>query len=316
MEYLFLVIGILLILWGADRLTEGASSVAKKFNISDMVIGLTVVAFGTSMPELVVSLFSAFQGSSGISIGNVLGSNIFNSLFIVGCTAAIFPIVVQKRTLKRDIPFSVLAAFVLLVMSSGTILDGTEQNIITRSNGIVLLCFFAIFMVYTFATAKDVDATEGTAKVVVLPMWKSVTFIVLGLLALIFGGRLFVNGATDIARSWGVSESVIGLTVVACGTSLPELATSVVAAYKKNAAMAIGNVLGSNLFNIFFILGTSATISPLAMGGITQIDMYVLFASALFIWAVCYGDYKVRRSEGIVMALLYVAYTVYLVLNA
>ena len=316
MEYLFLVIGIVLILVGADKLTEGASSVAKRFNISDMVIGLTVVAFGTSMPELVVSLFSAFNGSSELAIGNVVGSNILNTLLIVGCTAAIFPLIVQKRTLKRDIPFSILASFVLLVMCSGTILDGAEANIITRSSGIILLCFFAIFMVYTFATAKQNGGEGECEEVKVMPTWKSCLFIVLGLAGLIFGGRLFVNGATTIARAWGVSESVIGLTIVALGTSLPELATSVVAAYKKNAAMAIGNVVGSNIFNIFFILGTSATVTPLKLAGISQIDMYVMLGSAILLWAVSFGDYKVRRFEGILMIALYVAYTTYLVLQA
>ena len=316
MAYILLIVGVVLVLWGADRLTEGASSVAKRLNISDMVIGLTVVYFGTSMPELVVSLFSAFNGSSELAIGNVVGSNIFNSLFIVGCTAMVFPIVVQKRTLKRDIPFAILASFVLLVLCSTTILDGTQQNIITRSSGIILLCFFAIFMVYTFATAHQTDTDDESGKVVIIPMWKSTLFIVLGLLGLVFGGKIFVNEASAIARSWGVSESVIGLTIVAMGTSLPELATSVVAAYKKNAAMAIGNVLGSNLFNIFFILGTSATVTPLAMGGITQLDMYVLFGSSLLIWAVCFGDYKIRRFEGALLTGLYLAYTAYLVIQA
>ena len=311
-SYLILISGIALVLFGADRLTEGASSLAKRFKVSDMVIGLTVVAFGTSMPEFVVSLRSSINGSGGIAIGNVVGSNIFNSLVIVGCTATVFPIVIQRRTLSRDIPFSLLASVVLLVMCSTTLLDGSNTEVLSRSNGIILLCFFAIFLAYTFASGSQTSAEPAT-KVEERSLAKCLLFIFIGLAGLIIGGKLFVDSATHIALSWGASEAVVGLTIVAAGTSLPELATSVMAAYKRNAAMAIGNVLGSNVFNVFFILGTSAAVNPLTMGGITHTDLGVMAVSAMFIWIVSVGDYKIRRWEGVLMALGYLAYTAFLV---
>lgn len=316
MDTLLLIAGLLLILWGANALTDGAASVAKRFNISNLVIGLTIVAFGTSAPEFVISFLSSLSGSAGLAIGNVVGSNIFNTLMIVGCTAIVAPIPIGKGTLAKEIPLCVLSALMLLVCANDILLDGGAANVISRTDGLMLLGFFAIFMGYTFAIAKNGDGEEG-GEIRSLPMWKSVLFILLGLGALIGGGQLFVNGASGIARSLGVSESVIGLTLVAGGTSLPELATSVSAALKKNPGIAIGNVIGSNLFNAFAVLGASATINDLPLGGITNFDFTTLVVASLLLWVVGFfmGRRIITRPEGILLVACYVAYTTYLIMQ-
>ena len=275
MNVIALIGGLLLILVGANALTDGAASVAKRFNISSLVIGLTIVAFGTSAPELTVSIVSALKGSADMAIGNVVGSNIFNTLMIVGCTAVIVPIGMNKGTLSKEIPLCILASVVLFICGNDVLINGAAENTISSSDGMLLLCFFAIFLSYTFAIAHN-GKDEEDSSIKQMPVWRSALYIAGGLAGLVYGGQFFVDGASGIARSLGVSESIIGLTLVAGGTSLPELATSVVAALKKNPEMAIGNVIGSNLFNIFFVLGCSATISPLNMKGITNIDMGVL----------------------------------------
>ena len=316
MDTLLLIAGLLLILWGANALTDGAASVAKKFNISNLVIGLTIVAFGTSAPEFVISFLSSLNGSAELAIGNVVGSNLFNTLMIVGCTAIVAPIPIGKGTLAKEIPLCVLSALMLLVCANDMLLDGGTANVISRTDGLMLLGFFAIFMGYTFAIAKNGDGEEG-GEIRSLPMWKSLLFILLGLGALIGGGQLFVNGASGIARSLGVSESVIGLTLVAGGTSLPELATSVSAALKKNPGIAIGNVIGSNLFNAFAVLGASATINDLPLGGITNFDFTTLVVASLLLWVVGFfmGRRIVTRPEGIFLVACYVAYTTYLIMQ-
>ena len=316
LDILFLIGGLALILVGANALTDGSAAVAKRFGISDLVIGLTIVAFGTSAPELVISVLSAIGGSAEMSIGNVVGSNIFNVLMIIGCTALVLPIKVERSIMTNEIPLVILSALVLAFCANDILLDSGSANVISRTDGLVLLMFFLIFMRYTFAIAKSgADAGGADAEVKQMPGWKSALFIVGGLAGLIFGGQLFVDGASGIARAWGVSESVIGLTLVAGGTSLPELATSITAALKKNPEIAVGNVIGSNLFNAFFVLGTSAAISPLSLGGITNFDLFYLLGASLLMFFV--GKYhKVRmitRAEGIVMALCYVAYTAYLI---
>lgn len=317
---LFLIGGLLLILWGANALTDGASSVAKRFNIPDIVIGLTIVACGTSAPELTVSVSSALKGSADMAIGNVLGSNIFNSLMIVGVTAMVAPIMVTRNTLLKEIPLCILASLALVICGNDIILNGAGVNTIGVSDGLLLLCFFAIFMSYTFAIAKDGKQAENNnatdvEEIKVLPFWKSLLFIVGGLIGLVIGGNFFVDGASGIARGLGVSESVIGLTLVAGGTSLPELATSVVAALKKNPEIAIGNVVGSNLFNIFFVLGCSATITPLHLAGITNFDMITLILSSVLLWmfGVFFGKRTITRIEGSILILCYVAYTATLI---
>ncbi|WP_455674720.1 calcium/sodium antiporter [Phocaeicola sp.] len=315
---IFLLIGgLALILAGANGLTDGAAAVAKRFRISDLVIGLTIVAFGTSAPELVISVLSALNGSAEMAIGNVVGSNIFNSLMIIGCTALVLPIKVGDGTMSKEIPLVILASLVLFICGNDVLLNGSASNIITRTDGLILLCFFLIFMRYTFAIARNGggDDAADERKIKEMPIWKSSLYILAGLAGLVFGGQFFVDGASGIARSLGVSESVIGLTLVAGGTSLPELATSVTAALKKNPGIAIGNVIGSNLFNIFFVLGCSATVSPLSMGGINNLDLAVLVASAVLLWLVGWFFKKrtITRAEGALMVACYVAYTTYLI---
>ncbi len=305
MNILLLIGGLILILLGANGLTDGAASVAKRFRIPSIVIGLTIVAFGTSAPELTVSVASALKGSADIAIGNVVGSNIFNTLMIVGCTALFAPIVITRNTLRKEIPLCILSSVVLLICANDIFLDNATENILNRVDGLLLLCFFAIFMGYTFAiafpkssAAPEPAVPEHTApeeEIKLLSWWKSILYIIGGLAALIYGGQLFVNGATGIARSMGVSESIIGLTLVAGGTSLPELATSIVAALKKNPEMAIGNVIGSNLFNIFFVLGSSIL---------------------LWLFGLFFAKRTITRIEGSIMILCYVAYTVVLIYNS
>lgn len=312
---LFLIGGLALILLGANGLTDGAAAIAKRFKISDLVIGLTIVAFGTSTPELVVSATAALGGSAEMAIGNVVGSNIFNVLAIIGVTALVMPIKVGQSTMSKEIPLMILCSIVLACMANDVFLDGGSTNVISRIDGLVLLGFFLIFLRYTFAIARDGNPEDETTEIKEMPIWKSVLFILGGLVGLIYGGQLFVDGASGIASSLGVSESIIGLTIVAGGTSLPELATSVTAALKKNAGIAVGNVVGSNLFNVFFILGCSATISPLPMGGINNVDMAVLIGSSILFWLVGWFFKKrtITRIEGALLVICYVAYTAYLI---
>ena len=315
MDFLWLIIGLALILIGANALTDGAASIAKRFHISPLVIGLTIVAFGTSAPELTVSVVSALKGSAGLAIGNVIGSNIFNCLMIVGCTAAIVPIQISKGTLSKEIPLCLLAAIVLYVCANDQLINGLSANSMSRSEGLLLLCFFAIFMGYTFAIAHNGQA-EDTA-IPTLSVGRSTLYIIGGLAGLIYGGQCFVDGASGIARSLGVSESVIGLTLVAGGTSLPELATSVVAALKKNPEMAVGNVIGSNLFNVFFVLGCSASITAMPVQGISSLDlgMHIAACLLLFIFGLFFRQRTITRIEGIALVACYIGYTTYLILQ-
>ncbi len=305
-----LLAGLALILPGANFLTDGAAAMARRFRISPLVIGLTIVAFGTSAPELTVSVVSALHGSAELAIGNVVGSNLFNILMIVGVTALVAPIAVTKGNLSKEIPLAILSSVVLLICGSDVCLGTGVENVLNRADGLLLLCFFAIFMGYTFAIARDGMPGEGK-KLKEFPAWQCVLYIVGGLAALIGGGQLFVDGASGVARLLGVSESIIGLTLVALGTSLPELATSVVAALKKNPEIAIGNVIGSNLFNVFFVLGTSATISPLTLGNITSFDLFYLLGASLLLYFAgrFYKTRTITRLEGGIMVAAYVVYT-------
>lgn len=311
-----LLLGLALILVGANCLTDGASAIAKRFGISDLVVGLTIVAFGTSAPEFVVSVMAALNGSAEMAVGNVLGSNLFNLLAIVGCTAMVKPITVGRGTISKEIPLVILSSLLVWVLASDVAIDGGDSNILSRADGLALLAFFCIFMRYTFSIAKD-GVEDDVHQVVSMSMPKSVLFIIIGLLGLIFGGQWFVSGASGIARSLGVSEAVIGLTLVAAGTSLPELATSIVAAMKGSTGMAVGNVVGSCLFNIFFILGSAATISPLSIKGIAQSDFIALVIASALLWifGLMIGDRRITRIEGFVLTACYVGYLAYLVIN-
>ena len=311
----FLLLGLVLILAGANFLTDGASAIAKRRGISDLVIGLTVVAFGTSLPELVISMVSAMHGNAEMSIGNIVGSNIFNILVIIGVTAMVLPIKIERSVMINEIPLVILSSLVLLVMGNAPLLDGASERLLTRVDGILLLFFFVIFMRYTFSRAKSSDdpddpASQHAASKPVMPMWKALVWVVGGLAALIYGGDSFVNGASGIAKGLGVSEAVIGLTIVAAGTSLPELATSIAAALKGKTGIALGNVIGSNIFNIFFVLGCSATTHQLPFGDIGNLDLLVLAGASLLFWI--FGWFFKRRLitrvEGAILFLAYVAY--------
>lgn len=307
--------GIISVILGANLLVEGASSLAKRLGLSDLVIGLTVVAFGTSAPELVVSIYSTIQGNADIAIGNVVGSNIFNVFLILGVSALVYPLRVSSTTIWKEIPLSLLAAIVLMGMASDHLLDHSSFDGISRSDGISLLGFFAVFMYYTFTMARNSAASELHNTVHKYRPAVSVLMVLGGLTLLVVGGQMLVRGAVDLATGLGISQSVIGLTIVAGGTSLPELATSVVAAYKKKADIAVGNVVGSNIFNIFFILGSSAVVHPLGIGNITQIDFLICIAASLVLFVHSF-DFKITRMEGLLLLLLYVGYTWFLVYTA
>lgn len=317
---LLLIVGGALVLFGADRLTDGATALARRFGVTEMVIGLTVVAFGTSLPEFVTSFMSTLKGSSDISIGNIVGSNIFNTLVIVGASALVYPIVIRKSTVTKDIPFSVLASIMLIVVVFDVALDGAAMNILARTDGLLMLGFFSVFMAYTFFMARNTEelstSNESNVPVKQMPYWKIFLFIVLGLAGLVLGGNLFVESACDIALSLGISETVVGLTIVAAGTSLPELATSVVAARKGSSAIAIGNVVGSNIFNIFFVMGMCATIAPMKVGNISYIDLALMLVSMLMLWGFSFSKRKIERWEGALLIIVYLIYLSYLVYNA
>ena len=309
--------GLGLILYGANLLTDGASALARRFNISELVIGLTIVALGTSLPELVISLGAALQGSPGISLGNIVGSNIFNSLFILGVTALIFPVTFSKKMLTREIPFNLLASIALTLLAGSMIYAGSgEGEYITRNGGMILLCFLAIFIRYTFSIAKDDSSSEEETGPQMSPA-KIALCIAGGLAGLIIGGKLFVNAATEIATAMGLSEAIIGITIVSAGSSLPELAVSVSAARKKNVGIALGNVLGSNILNIFLILGCTATICPIELSQFNFVDFYTLIGSSVLVYIVGFfiGKATITRAEGALLICCYIAYTVYLILN-
>ena len=328
MDYLILVAGLVLIIFGANYLIEGASHIAKRFGISDFIIGLTIVGIGTSTPEMVVSFLSSFQGKGDIAVGNVIGSNIFNSLMILGITALIFPIAFTSNNIRKDIPFGVLAATVLLICGSDIFLDGALSNTISKSDGLILLCFFVVFMAYTIFSASsskveiEQEAQSEVGDIAIKKGIKSylifhIVLIIGGLGALIWGGELFVTSASSIAQKLGISEAFIAITLMAGGTSLPELASCIVAAYKKRGDMALGNVIGSNVSNIFLILGGSALINPLSMGNLNIIDLGLLLISSILIFlaAFTFGKKRLDRIEGAIFILIYIVYIYYLSIN-
>ena len=304
LDILLIVLGIVMVLWGADRLTDGAVALAERMNVPQIVIGLTIVAFGTSAPELFVSLMSALKGTPDLAVGNVVGSNIFNTMLIVGVSAMVAPMVISKATVKKDLPFALFASVLLMSFC----LDGD----ISRIDACLLLAALGLFMWYTFKMAKTETEKTDEERKPLSPLMAS-AWLLLGLFGLIVGSNIFVSHATSIASTLGISEAVVGLTIVAGGTSLPELATSVVAARKGKSAIAIGNVLGSNVMNILLILGLTGVISPMHIQGITILDYSVMGGSMLLLWFFSFTKYTVARWEGAVLTALFLGYMWYLI---
>lgn len=312
LELILLVAGFVLLVIGANWLVNGASALAKKYNISDLAIGLTIVAFGTSAPELVVNVFAAAQGSHDIVLGNIIGSNNFNLLVILGIAGIITPLAVQHSTVWKEIPFSLLAVAVLYLVGNDIFSSG--EGVISRLDGVILLAFFCWFLWYVARQLKN-DPAEAEILTKKYPGWLMVLMIVGGLAALVAGGRLVVTSAVDMARAIGISEKIIGLTIVAAGTSLPELATSVVAAIKKNNDIAVGNIVGSNIFNIFLILGVSSVINPVSFSTVFNADLLLLTIGTLLLFFAMFTGrkHKLDRWEAILLLVIYIGYTLYLV---
>ena len=300
LNILLIVVGVVLVIWGADRMTDGAVSIAQRLNIPQIVIGLTIVAMGTSMPEFFVSLMSALKGTPDLAVGNVVGSNIFNTLLIVGVSAMVTPIVIAKSTVKKDMPWSMLAAVMLTIMC----LDSKIQRI----DALILFVAFISFILYTLRQArKNKVETQEEEKKNYTPLM-AVGLVLLGLACLVGGSNLFVDSATKVPQQLGVSEAVIGLTIVAGGTSLPELATSVVAAKKGQSAIAIGNVIGSNVFNVLMIIGITGLVKPMNITGITVIDLCTMTISMVMLWLFSFTKFKVERWEGTALTLVFAIY--------
>jgi len=311
---IFLIIGLGVLLGGGEIFIKGSASMARKLKVSPIVIGLTVVAFGTSAAELVVNIISALQGTPDLAIGNILGSNIANILLVLGISAMIYPLAVKKGTVWKEIPFGIMAVGVLYVLFNDVMFGNGGINILTRGDGLVLMCFFAIFIYYTYGLSKVVGEDDKIAKYT----WpRSILFILLGLVGLVLGGKLIVDNGVILARLFGMSELFIGLTVVAIGTSLPELAASGIAAYRHHEDLAIGNVVGSNIFNILWVLGLTPMVSPIKVNVDANIDVVIAMGAASLLFLFMFighkrNRYVLRRWQGIVMVLLYVAYLVFI----
>lgn len=315
-QIIILLAGLLMILGGANYLVDGSSSIAKKFGISEFVIGLTIVGIGTSTPEMVVSFLSSFQGKADMAIGNIVGSNIFNTMLILGVTALIAPLTITSGNLKKDIPLNIFVTVMLIVLGMNMTLFGYGADRLSRIDGLILLAIFAWYLWSSFRSDSEEESgdEEGIA---VKSIGVSALMIIGGLAALIIGGRFFVNSATSLAQIFGVSDKFIAITVMAAGTSMPELATCVVAALKGRGQLALGNILGSNISNILLILGGSALISPLSFGGMTIVDLGAILISSIFIFmsAHLFKKNKIDRFEGIILLLMEAAYMWYLISN-
>jgi cation:H+ antiporter len=314
---LLFVIGFILLIKGADLLVEGASSIARRLKISDLVIGLTIVAFGTSTPELFVNIAASLKGNTDIAIGNVLGSNISNIFLILGTSSIIYPLRVTRGTVWKEIPFSLLAVIVLAVLANDVLIDGRAFSTLSRIDGLVFISFFIIFIYYTFGIAQKIEGMEDHVSSKHHGFSRAILMVIVGFAGLGFGGQWIVNGAVYLATRFGMSESLVGLTIVAVGTSLPELATSAVAAYKKNVEIAVGNVVGSNIFNVFFVLGISSTVKPLPFSSKNNMDIAVVILASLLLFITMFTGKRqsLDRWEGIVFIVLYGVYIGYLIVQ-
>ena len=315
LQILILISGLLLILFGANYLVDGSSSIAKKFGLSEFIIGLTIVGIGTSTPEMVVSFMSSFQGKADMAIGNIVGSNIFNTMMILGITALITPLVITKSNLRKDIPLNIIVTALLIILGMNQTLFGLGENKLCRIDGALLLGVFAWYLWSSFKSDSADDDEDSQIKE--YSGLISVILILGGLAGLVIGGKLFVNSATELAKMFGVSDKFIAITVMAAGTSMPELATCVVAALKGRGQLALGNVLGSNISNILLILGGASLINPLSFSGMTTVDLGAVLACAIFILASAYMFKKKQldRFEGIILLLMEAGYMWYLIAN-
>lgn len=317
MIYTLFALGFVLLIKGADYLVDGSASIAKRFNISNLVIGLTIVAFGTSAPELIVNLFASFNGSSDLAISNVLGSNLANMLLILGVASVIYPLQVKSNTVWKEIPLSLLAIVLVFFMANDVLFDGASLNSISRIDGVSLIAFFIVFMYYSFGIAKNTDE-DSEEEIEVLSLPKSSLYVLVGMIGLALGGKWIVDGAVFIAKSFNMTEALIGLTVVAIGTSLPELATSYAAAKKQNADIAVGNTVGSNIFNVFWILGLSSLIRPLPFDAANNnVDMYAAIGASLLLFLFMFIGRKhlLQRSQGVLFLVAYFAFMVFKVMT-
>lgn len=316
MDYILILIGFVLLIKGADYFVDGASSIAKTLRIPTLIIGLTIVAFGTSAPEAAVSVTSALQGQNEIAIGNVVGSNIFNLLLVVGIAAFICPLNVKKSIIAKEFPFVLLSGVVLLVLAQDIKFQGAATNFLTRADGIMLLVLFGIFMYYLVELAltsrTEVNEEEDIKP---MPMGKSILLSVGGVAAIVIGGKLVVDAASNIALEWGMSQNLVGLTIIAVGTSLPELVTSIVASRKGESDIALGNVIGSNLFNIFFILGISAFIHPISVTTEVFVDMAVMLVVSVVVYIFAITNKKINKIEGSILAITYLAYMTFIIIR-
>lgn len=315
LQILLFLVGLALVVFGADYLVEGASAVARKAGLSEFIIGLTIVGMGTSAPEMVVSFIGAAQGNADIAIGNVVGSNIFNTLLILGVTALILPMTITPENRKRDIPMNIFTVVVLVLLGLEHTIFGIGTDGLSRIDGGILLALFIAYMWYSFTSSKpESDSAQDAKKTAI---WLAVLYIVGGLAALVFGGRLFVNSAVNIAHSFGVSDKFIAITILAGGTSMPELATCIAAAVKKKGQLALGNIIGSNIFNVLLILGGSAIISPLSFADISYVDLGILLASALVLLTSCFVGKKnsLDRLDGVLFLILWAGYMAWLIMN-
>ncbi|MGD8228146.1 MAG: calcium/sodium antiporter [Desulfobacteraceae bacterium] len=317
LSYILFIVGFGLLIKGADLLVDGASSIARQFHVSDLVIGLTVVAFGTSTPELFVNIIASVKGNTEIAIGNVIGSNICNLFLILGVSSVIYPLTVTKGTVWKEIPLSLLAALILGILANDHLIDNRIPSALTRIDGLVFLSFFLIFLYYSFSIAKKIEGMEDHLPAKKHGLGKSLLLVILGLIGLSLGGKWIVDGAVHLATRLGMSQSLIGLTIVAVGTSLPELATSAVAAHKKNVEIAVGNVVGSNIFNIFFVLGISSVIKPLPSQMKNNVDIGVVILGSLFLFFAMFTGKRrsLDRWEGITFLALYAGYILFLIIQ-
>jgi len=316
-SFLFIVVGFVFLIKGADCLVDGASSVARRLNISDLVIGMTVVAFGTSAPELFVNIIASVKGNAGIAIGNLLGSTIANIFLVLGIAALIYPLSITRETVRREIPLSLVAAVLIGFLANEHMIDKSAHAVLSRGDAVFLLFFFIIFLYYSFRFAKRRDDIAEQISTKQYGLITSSALVIIGLIGLGLGGKMIVDGAIRLALLWGVSDSFIGLTIIAIGTCLPELATSVVAACKKNADIAIGNIVGSNIFNLFFVFGISALIRPLSFTSANNIDIGVMIlANILLILAMFMGRKRmIDRWEGVIFIILYGSYIGFLIMR-